>query len=127
MIFSPLLWLEADCPALPMNAIRLAYHEAFSKDSKGIDAVLDDDGLQYAAAVRNLLIHKRGIVDDAFKRQTRSVVPDPYPFEEGKPFPLTGILCAELVDSCRCCAIWLVVEVHDWIIRHSEPRGDDGK
>jgi hypothetical protein len=97
--------------------IREAYHRAFAKQSKSIDDILDDPGLQYAAAVRNLLIHKRGIVDAEFLKQIASIPNAPALAVKDK-FRLTGKLCAELSDSCRSCAVWLVSAVHAWIIGH---------
>ena len=34
--------------------IRASYHRAFDRQNKTIDDILDDPGLQYAAAVRNI-------------------------------------------------------------------------
>jgi hypothetical protein len=99
--------------------IRASYHRAFERQEKAIDEILDHPQLQYAAAVRNLLVHKRGIVDKEFKEQV-SGVPDVPHFTENEPFPLTGKICAELSDSCRNCSILLVNAVHAWIIGHPE-------
>jgi hypothetical protein len=102
-----------------LPAIRDAYHRAFAKQHVSIDKILDDPGLQYAAAVRNLLVHKRGIVDSEFKEQISSISDVP-PIAVNDQFPLTGKLCAQLADSCRSCAVSLVVAVHAWIIGHPE-------
>jgi len=99
--------------------IRASYHRAFREQSKTLDEILDDPRLQYAAAVRNLLIHKRGIVDDEFRDQVAKV-PDVPAFAEREPFPLTGKICSELADACRACATLLVNSVHTWIIGHRE-------
>lgn len=99
--------------------IRASYHRAFSQQNATIVDVLDTPGLQYAAAVRNLLIHKRGIVDKEFNEQTASV-PGAMQVRVGDAFLLTGKLCAELSDHCRNCAIFLVIAVHGWIIGHPE-------
>lgn len=99
--------------------IRASYHRAFSQQNKTIVDVLETPGLQYAAAVRNLLIHKRGIVDKEFNEQTASV-PGAMQVRVGDAFLLTGKLCAELSDHCRNCAIFLVIAVHGWIIGHPE-------
>ena len=45
-----------------LPAIREAYHRAFSKDHENIDKILIDEGIVYAAAVTNLLVHKSGIM-----------------------------------------------------------------
>lgn len=95
--------------------IRESYSAAFSKHDATILAPLNDPGLQCAAAVRNLLIHKRGIVDKEFCGQ---VAHDPYysQFKEGKVPVIQS--CMHLVDTCRVCACWLVNAVHSWIINH---------
>lgn len=99
--------------------IRASYHRAFDRQNKTIDDILDDPGLQYAAAVRNLLVHKRGVVDTEFIEQISGIngVPE---LEPKDVFQLTGTICRELADSCRLCAVWLVNAVHSWIIGHPE-------
>lgn len=99
--------------------IRESYHRAFRDQSKDIDDVLDDPKLQYAAAVRNLLIHKGGIVDKEFRNQV-SLVPEVPVVNDKERFPLTGKLCAELSDTCRTCSMLLTNLVHAWIIGHPE-------
>jgi hypothetical protein len=105
-----------------LDGIRFAYHRAFAAQSTTIDDTLDDAGLQHAAAVRNLLIHKRGIVDEEFIDQTAGLPSNPQ-VAIGEVLPLTGKLCEVLSDSCRVCAVWLVMAVHAWIIGH--PEGDE--
>ncbi len=100
-----------------LSGVREAYHRAFSKHAKPIDEILDDEGLQFAAAVRNLLIHKRGIVDEEFLKQVSSI-PNIPKIEIGQKFPLNGKLTAALADSSKCCAVWLVVAVHQWLLDH---------
>lgn len=102
-----------------LAGIREAYDRAFSKHSNQIVEILDDPGLQYAAAVRNLLIHKGGIVDAEFRKQV-ACLPSPLELTIGEKFPVTGRLCAELADACRTCAVWLVCAVHAWIVGHPE-------
>jgi hypothetical protein len=103
--------------------IRASYHRAFSAQSNSIDEILDDSGLQYAAAVRNLLIHKRGIVDDEFEKQVSGINGVPAVVPDDK-FPLSGAICSELADTCRVCAVWLVMAVHGWIVGHPERERD---
>jgi len=102
--------------------IRDSYSLAFSVQAAPIEAVLDDKTLKYAAAVRNLLIHKRGVIDQEFCNQT-SGIPDIPEFDPNGPpivFPISGELCAKLTDSRRASACWLVNAVHAWIIGHPE-------
>lgn len=108
-----------------------SYGLAFSEQFKPIEDVLKYAGLRHAAAVRNLLIHKRGIIDREFVDQATSLpeLPDWDPNGPPVQFPLSGPLCARLSESCRNCAIWLTNAVHAWIIGHPEsplPRGVNG-
>jgi hypothetical protein len=100
-----------------LSAIQASYQLAFSRQGKSIQDVLSDPGLRYAAAVRNLLIHKGGVVDAEFIEQTAGIANVPAT-AIGDKFPLTGAICEELADSCRTCAQWLVNAVHAWIIGH---------
>ncbi len=111
-----------------LNGIREAYQRAFSKKGGSVLNALDEPGLRYAAAVRNLLIHKRGIVDTEFLDQVAGI-PDLPPLSAGDRFPLTGKICRELSDACRGSAIWLVNAVHAWIIGNPDrlPEGTDGE
>jgi len=107
-------------------AIRESYELAFTEQSRSILETLDTKGLRYAAAVRNVFIHKRGRVDKEFFQQT-SGIPDVPTLIDGDVFPLSGELCAQLADSCRTCAGRLVNAVHCWIIGHPEksPKCED--
>jgi len=103
--------------------IRAAYHSAFWEHAGNIDEVLNDPGLQYAAAVRNVFIHKAGKVDQEFFDQTANV-PGVPTLKSGDPFPLTGKLCAKLVDDLIGCSCSLIRAVHSWIIGHDGTSGD---
>jgi len=100
-----------------LPAIRDAYLRAFSQQHQSIDDILDDEGLQYTAAARNVIVHKRGFVDKEYLTQVAKVTDALRP-AVGERLALSGELCARLCDSCRCCAVWLVNAVHAWIIGH---------
>lgn len=97
-----------------ITLIRECYHKAFSK-AADIDKVLDSDGIQYVSAVRNLLVHKAGKVDQEFKKQTAEI-PDIPTVSEGHEFPLTGKIASNLADAATTSAIRLVEYVHKWIV-----------
>ena len=110
-------------------AIQEAYALAFTEQSQSIHEILNDPGLRYAAAVRNVLIHKRGKVDAEFFKQIVGIAGVPK-LEHNDKFPLTGDISAKLADSCRGCAAWLVNAVHAWLLGHPEkmpPGADDVK
>ena len=102
-----------------LEKIQETYDLAFSENGVDISKILHADDLRYAAAVRNLIIHRRGIVDDDFHKQTGGIKDVPM-IDEGKPFPVTGALCARLADACRHAAIKLSLVVHAWIDGHPE-------
>src|SRR5258708_32385251 len=87
-----------------ISDIREAYHFAFSRHASIIDEILDSDGIQYAAAVRNVMIHKSGRVDQEFFEQVAGIADIPI-LKDGDKFPLTGTLTQKLADdliSCCC-------------------------
>lgn len=102
-----------------ISGIREAYHRAFDKHADDVDSVLDDAGLQYTAAVRNVLAHKAGRVDGEFKEQTAGISGVPA-VADGEVFPLTGQIVAELCDATMSCSGSLIRSVHEWIIGHPE-------
>jgi hypothetical protein len=108
-----------------LKAIREAYSLAFSDQSTSIDSILNDPWLQYASAIRNVLIHQRGIVDEPCRKQIAGV-PNAPKITIGQKFPLTGTVCAELCDACRSRSTWLVNAVHGWLIGHPEKFSGDG-
>ena len=105
-----------------LDKISESYRLAFSEQFKPIEDVLKYASLRHAAAVRNLLIHKRGIIDREFIDQATGLPELPAWDPNGPPMlcPLSGPLCARLSDCCRNCAIWLTNAVHAWIIGHPE-------
>ena len=97
--------------------IREAYHRAFSEQAADVDNVLDDPGLQYASAVRNVLIHKAGRVDDEYREQTAGLTGIAR-VAVGEKLPLTGEVAEKLADDTIDCAFRLFRAVHAWIIGH---------
>jgi hypothetical protein len=102
-----------------LEKIQGAYALAFSEKGSAIASILEAPTLRYAAAVRSLVVHKRGIVDGEFRKQTSGIVDVPM-VEEGNPFPISGQLCAQLSDACPHAATCLLLAVHAWIVGHSE-------
>lgn len=102
-----------------LKDIQEAYSLAFSKQGSGIADILKRPYLRYAAAVRNLLVHKRGIVDKEFENQTSGITDVPA-VAVGDCFPLGGHLSGKLVDACRHTGIALILAVHGWIDGHPE-------
>lgn len=103
-----------------LKKITESYEKVFSKGAPytPISSVLSAPGLKHAAAVRNLFMHKRGILDEEWNSQTAEIKDAPK-WVPGPPLKmhLTLKLCAELHENCRTSCIGLVNAVHEWIIR----------
>jgi hypothetical protein len=97
-----------------LSGIRAAYSSAFSKRSEQIDAALADHSLDKLNLVRNVLLHKAGIVDDKFVKGADSLSWSILA-EEEKPLPLTGQIVKELINPAFQCAEKLILAVDDWI------------
>src|SRR5262249_10263580 len=102
-----------------LDDITTAYRLAFCQQGKAILGILTAPQLKYAAAVRNLLIHKRGIIDGQFIEQCAGI-PDIPQLKENERLPITGKLCAILSDACHYSSIELILAVHGWIVGHPD-------
>jgi len=106
-----------------LSGIRAAYSRAFSKDYDEIDEILADHAFDKLNLVRNLLLHKAGIVDDTFIKSVESIsrviggekAVQP---ETEKPIVLTGQIVKELINPAFQCAERLIRTVDSWIGRN---------
>jgi hypothetical protein len=106
-----------------LAGIRVAYSRAFSKNYDELDEILADHAFDKLNLVRNLLLHKAGIVDDIFIKGVdslswtvggeRSLQP-----EEEKPLVLTGQIVKELINPAFQCAERLIKTVDTWVRRN---------
>jgi hypothetical protein len=100
-----------------LAAIRRTYQQPFSANSNGVFNILNDPWLDYAAAVRNVLIHKNGKIDPEFRAQVAKLeLPEVVSPVDGENFPLTGMLTATLVDHVFDRGLALIKAVHDWVL-----------
>jgi hypothetical protein len=96
-----------------LSGIREAYRLAFSRNYEIIDEAVDYNGLDALNAVRNLIVHKAGIVDREYlKRADTLNIPVA---EVGKPILLDGNLVMEMMISVISGSNRLIVGVDDWI------------
>src|ERR1700733_14269712 len=80
-----------------LSGIREAYAQAFSKDYADIDKALAAQGIDALNAVRNLIVHRTGIVDDNYERKCKYL---PVPKAElGEPLLLDGEITTDLMIS----------------------------
>ena len=111
-----------------LEGIQEAYEHAFGKilfkpQADRLERMLSQKGVRSAAAVRNVLVHRGGVVDDKFKQQTQhqetdNIVVDgatltsgDYLLEnavEGQPVPLNGRTTAGLTNILVNCGLDLL-------------------
>jgi hypothetical protein len=83
-----------------------------------INRILENRDLQLLHAVRNLLVHKSGVVDRTFKervgRDNRfSGV------QEGQPVRIDGMLASQLIQASSDCSCKLLTCVDKWLLDHT--------
>jgi len=100
--------------------IRKSYAIAFPNNDAAIIATLNNQSVDALALVRNLLIHKGGIVDDTFLKDSvgvsglsgfASLLP-------GAAIQIDGLLVISVVDPVIKCGYQLLKAVDDWIKSH---------
>jgi hypothetical protein len=96
-----------------LTGIREAYRLAFSKDAVEIDRGIDYNGLDALNAVRNLIVHRAGIVDREYKKRAGYLkIPDA---AIGNPILLDGQITMEMMISVIKASFHLVESVDKWI------------
>lgn len=103
-----------------LREIRDAYASAFHVDYKKIDASLNSRDLDALEAMRNVLVHRAGLVDDMFVRRVENI-PHLSGFKEGDPLLVDGALVASTVNSVVSSCIDLIKAVDEWLVNHAEP------
>lgn len=96
-----------------LPGIREAYALAFFKKSDAIDDLLKYDGLDALNAVRNLLVHRAGVVDYAYERKAKYLAIPQAPV--GSTIFLDGEIIKDMITSIIILSMKLVVEVDAWI------------
>lgn len=100
-----------------LSGIREAYSCAFDKDTKELDRLLLDEAFDALSAVRNLLVHKAGMVDAAYLKSTNNLrVPKPL---AGMPIELDGEIAVGLIKPSFQCVASLILAVDTWIEKNS--------
>lgn len=81
-------------------------------------APLNDEGINALSAVRNLLVHKNGVVDAMFLSEEVPMTPSLTlfnPMEIGSPLLFDGIRVRQIVDTAISQGYNLLVEVDQWV------------
>lgn len=103
-----------------LNDLRRAYAAAFGKD-KALEGIFDADELRLLVAVRNLLVHRAGIVDARFKERVVRHEPKMAALKEGEVFIAMGEWPTRLVRAGIAGSCSLMLYVDGWITKNSAP------
>jgi len=103
-----------------LRKIRLAY-EALMPRSHKIDALLANIGLRKLNLVRNVALHKGGIVDETFLKGAVEISWD-VPDEINHPLKLDGARVRDLINPVIQCGIDLIMAVDEWITLERQSR-----
>lgn len=98
-----------------LAGIRAAYSTAFSSDYGAIDAALSSAALERLSLVRNLIIHKAGVVDQTFVDKAVLVPGWETDCEIGKPLRLDGAIVRELLNPVFALGTDLIKAVDEWV------------
>lgn len=104
-----------------LGRIRKAYALAFSKDFENLKSLWCDSAFDNLVAVRNLLVHKAGVVDSHFVRQVRGL-PQLTRLKENSRLHLEGGLVAEMIKAAVEKSVEIIKCVDDWIVAHPNKR-----
>jgi hypothetical protein len=101
-----------------LKRIKESYEQSFASRNNDIMLVLNNPWLEYLAAVRNILIHKNGKVDQEYWNQTESLkkMPEVVRPPVSAKFPISGTLACLLTDYAVECGVALIVAGNDWIL-----------
>lgn len=103
-----------------LRGVRDAYTAAFDVDFEAVDASLSNRDLDALEAVRNVLVHRGGLVDDMFADRVKRI-PGLSDFKEGDPLQVDGALVSSMVNSVVGSCIALIKAVDEWLVTNSEP------
>jgi hypothetical protein len=101
-----------------LQAIRKAYSVAFHEQAEEIDETLANKSLDGLSAVRNLLVHRAGIIDQEYIEKAKGVAGLPSG-EQGERLPVTGDLAGSFTYHVMALTMKLVESVDQWIQSHT--------
>ena len=102
-----------------LDGIREAYRAAFGKNDAGaIVSALEDGSLTAANAIRQVLVHRGGTVDDKYVRRTKNAPLAPK-LEVGSELVLDGKIVYDLLSAAVPQVVTLVKSVDEWMVAHT--------
>jgi hypothetical protein len=93
-----------------LTGIREAYARAFKDHPEAIDSALEDKGLGALWLVRNLIVHKTGIVDQGYLDDAKTVPRAPRP-ALGQSLEIDGQMTRDLIEPVVTCCTNLVMAI----------------
>jgi hypothetical protein len=111
-------------PMSVLPGIRQAYYRAFSQDNDEILAALNDPALDALSAMRNVVAHQNGRIDEDFRLKFRkrfawvSELKELANLNIGDKIELTGNITRWLGDNTFKCGWGLLRAVDDWLVSH---------
>jgi len=103
-----------------LDGIREAYLAAFGK--KGMEALheaLADDALSAASAIRQVIVHRAGVVDEKYVRRSANLALAPK-LKVGAELVLDGEIVAGLLSTAVPKALDVLLFVDEWIVTHEQ-------
>jgi hypothetical protein len=100
-----------------LNGIQYAYSLMFGEGAKSVFKKYDR--MRIAEAVRNLLVHKGGVVDEQFRDRVKKDS-SLSKLNENDRLPIDGTLALDLTDTSVRCGIDLIEMVDTWLSDNSE-------
>jgi hypothetical protein len=109
--------LRGKYPMSGLSEIRDAYTHAFVVDADATIAAINDPVLDKLSAVRNLIVHKAGRVDQEYLERTKRF--DDLPTAMlGIDLPIDSQFVADLLRSSTAVSFALLRSVDEWIDQH---------
>lgn len=100
-----------------LGGIRDAYEAAFFEDYEAVQEALWDRSLDALHAVRNVIVHRAGVIDEKFVSRVKSI-----PLLTGQrpedKLDLNGGLVARLVGPAFSAVVMLIRSVDNWLAGH---------
>ena len=100
-----------------LDKIRIAYAAAFPAKHEIPILLCDEKALFRLSMVRNLIVHRAGVVDEEFAGKMRND-PELSKVAKGETLKLTGTLARELVDPVIECGTQLIRKVDEFLVAH---------
>ena len=100
-----------------LDGIVEAYEAAFSKDGTAVLDVIKDRALFRLSCVRNVIVHRGGLVDEEFHHKMKKEARFSGP-QIGEAITIDGEATNELIGPAVRCGVRLIEEVDQWLSSH---------